>query len=94
MDDDFGMDEKLGVQEVELDDLPVDEEVKQQVQFGEVGSFLTAQIVITFYYNLEYDTLKKNYSFMNRKLKLVCLCNSVDQCTTVKLHSIPIPQRN
>ena len=43
MDDDFGMDETLGVQEVELDDLPVDEEVKQLVQFGEVWSFLTAR---------------------------------------------------
>ena len=42
MDDDFGMDEELGVQEVELDDLPVDEGVKRQVQFGEVRSFLTA----------------------------------------------------
>ena len=27
----------LGVQEVELDDLPIDEEVTQQVQFGDVS---------------------------------------------------------
>ena len=36
-DDDFGLDGEIGVQEVELDDLPVDGEVRQQVQFGEVG---------------------------------------------------------
>jgi hypothetical protein len=36
MDDDFGLDKTLGVQEVELDDLPVDKEVRQAVQFGEV----------------------------------------------------------
>ena len=36
MDDDFGLDKTLGVQEVKLDGLPVDKEVRQAVQFGEV----------------------------------------------------------
>lgn len=36
MDDDFGLDEKIGVQEVELDDLPVDEHVRKSVTFNEV----------------------------------------------------------
>ena len=38
MDDDFGFDDQVGRQTVELDDLPLDEERNMQIKFKQVST--------------------------------------------------------
>ncbi|CAB3987287.1 cytosolic phospholipase A2, partial [Paramuricea clavata] len=74
MDDDFGLDKTLGVQEVELDDLPVDKEVRQAVQFGE-RTLLDIILLVKFneseHLRISYDLCEDEREFLIKRRDVI-----------------------